>query len=270
MRNKLNNLTMADNQNILQRKHPDEWDLTLCVSRRGIRYLFTPAEGFDGETQRGEIAIAQTGQTYLARIEDIFYDNEGLVDDFHAVRIIFESDIFMTIPEAMIDENEANDATLLRSLFHAFSGNVLTDSTSIEGVHIIYGVEDGIAPFFRRTYYNATFEHALSPVMRMCAQMHGNDVELFATLIGETAYIVGYDRRSMIVANAYTFRTDTDAAYYIINAWQQGGYDSLNDSIIINATNSSEAERLQSIISRYVSHVSISDIDLHTTLLGLV
>ncbi len=227
---------------------PQQWDLYLRVSSVDVSYLLRDIDSPE-RIDFGTLPIARTAEPYIKRLEDIFYDHEGLVNDYHSCTILIDNvDTILCPTDIASDEQMAK--LMLKEQNRTFSGDVL--SVQIDNdTTLLSGVQMGLLAFFQRSYYMPTLTHSFVPLIR---QFSTPESRLNVTIIRDKVYIIGSDRHGLSMVNALPLRAVDTTAYYVLNAWQSNSYDQLKDELFLSG-DVALLDKLQARLKQYIQNV---------------
>ncbi|MDD2962061.1 MAG: DUF3822 family protein [Muribaculaceae bacterium] len=234
-------------------KHPDKWILAMSIDDVSISYtLHTLLE--DDSLLSERIEIESSGESYLTRIENAFYDNPILVNNYARVSVVFNTSNFVVVPHDVVKNNIGEDC--FRQLFPTFEGELLVSLGISAGADIVFGLQEGIKAFIERTYDKVSISHSLTVLTDYFYRRNrlGNVSKMNVTIIANKLYICVFNRNGLVFSNLFDFRQIEDAAFFILNIWKEKGLDALNDELHISGE-TTYRQALIDILRQYLAFV---------------
>lgn len=208
---------------------PELWKLALLVGETHLDIgLFPP-------TPREEMMVARfdfskSAPDALHAIEDIIFDNQLLFSDFKRVDCILNNCPQILLP-ASLDPSAATIAydrstDQRRDPDRPLPEPMLFDSGDSRTA-VAAGEPEEIDAFFRRTFYNVRFDSALASLTRYFLSLSDlpDGASVFILLRDDRLTLIVIDDKRLLLANNFTYRTDIDAAYYVMAALSTLGLD---------------------------------------------
>ena len=231
-----------------KRPAPQQWDLYLRVSAVEVSYLLCDIDLPD-RINFGSLPLARSSEPYIKRLEDVFYDHEGLVDDYHSCTVLIDN-IDTIICPTDLAQDEQTAQLMLKEQNRTFSGDVLSVPLDND-LTLLSGIQTGLLAFFQRSYYMPTLTHSFAPLIR---QFSASESRLSVCIIRDKVYIIGTDRHGLSMVNALPLRAVDTTAYYVLNAWQANGYDQLKDELFL-CGDPTLLDKLQMRLKQYIQNV---------------
>lgn len=234
-------------------KRPEIWELALRVCDTGVNYtLHTPLE--DNSLIVGEAMLERTTESFLNRLENLFYDVPILVDEYRKVRVLYDTDIFVIIPDEFYSEEGYED--IFRVSFPEFSGEILSSHLLLCKAYIVYGIPKGVSGFLSRTYPEVTINHSMMSLCEFFGKRSrlGNVNKMCATIIGRKLFLTGFNKDGLIAATSFSFRHVNDAAFFILSVWKENGLDVFADELQL-AGNQEVRKEIIPILRQYITYV---------------
>lgn len=186
----------------------------------------------------------------LRAIEDIIYENPLLFNDFKRVDCIIDNTPQILLPAAI----DPDDLPLIHSL-STDTSSPAADAPLPEPMvfatadpdTIVTAVEPAeIEAFMRRTFYNVRFDSRIASLIRYfnSAAAIPDTPTIVGIIRDNTLTLLAFCNRSVRLANSFTFRSDADAAYYILATAATLGFDRDTVSLLISAPASPLADLL--------------------------
>lgn len=200
------------------------------------------------------VSLDPAASDMLKAVEDTVYDNPLLLSDFRRIYCLLETDRTMVVPL------EADDPALCRNMFKAvhpdFAGEVLESSTSTRNARILYGPDEALIGFIRRTFHGVTIDSHLSPLCRYFASKpgRGNSRRVICNFRREAVDVVILDGNMLMLANTFRYNSPMDAVYYILASWKSLGLDVHTDELLL-AGDQGVREEIVPTLRRFLARV---------------
>lgn len=133
---------------------------------------------------------------------------------------------------------------------------VLSTELPIAQISQLYGVDNNLYQWVMVHYPSVTWLHHLSPICEYFARKshRTHRTKLFALMHRSTLNVVCYNARGLQVANTYYCANCNDAAYYLLNMWQQMGLDVHNDEMHVGG-DIAQRNELSDLLKIYIAQV---------------
>ncbi|MDD4148821.1 MAG: DUF3822 family protein [Bacteroidales bacterium] len=208
-----------DTENI----NPDDLSLSILISRDGFSYAL-----YNKEPKRFNALVSQA----CDNMEDIaaefreFVINEKLnLGKYQKVNIVIADHRTTIIPEALFQNSKINEIYNL-NFFPTPERVVKFSKLDKSGNYLIYSVDNDIIQVLDELFT----EYSLFPQSHSFIESHFTDNKLSDSPLGEKVYVqVFHDFCDILILkdsavvfyNTYTYRTNNDLLYYIINIFDQ-------------------------------------------------
>lgn len=155
----------------------------------------------------------------LRALEEAVYDNPLLLAGFNRTYCVVETRRFALVPTAIAAE--ADDCERLLAATHpdgAMRGHVCSNPTGDPEATLLFDIDADTAAFLDRTFASPVVCHPLSPLCRYFASAgaKANTPRIWLHLRPGALDVVALDRRRLLMANTYRWRTADDALYYAL------------------------------------------------------
>lgn len=233
------------------------WQLVMEISPDRLTALaFCPLE--DQSLQWTEAALGgNTPEETLQSLENVVYDNPGLISDFGRVTVLWRTRRMVLMPGFVTGDDAAS--AVFRAEFPADLSDgpteMLADFWEPLDVRLQYEVRADIMAFLRRTFSNPRVHHALTPAALWFAPRNGSR-RRGKTLVnlGERhldLYVLG--EKSPLLVNTFDCPHINDALYYLLAVRRTLGLKETDEVII--AGNGRRRAELSPLLRRYVAYV---------------
>ncbi len=230
------------------------WHLVLTIAFDGIdACFFNPSSGekVDYLQKRWNCDESELANT----IQDIIYDNPILLEGYHT-SIIIESQHFLIVPTSQISDEEDSKAMLD---FICPSSNKDIYSDSIGDITFIFSFVKGLKSFLYRTFGTENIYCHLSAMTKsfINLSLQSNNDIMFGHLRKNKLDIFAYHKGNLKMANTFDYKEVSDAAYFILNAWEALGFDQQNGELKISG-NKEQRELLMPTLRQYINYVMLT------------
>lgn len=243
-------MTTEDNIPSLQElgiSNARQWRLVIKIEAEKFWYAMQSdaTDGFTG----GHIDFPAPGKKILCKaIEDAIYNTPLPGNDFNHVDVIIDNNSFLLAPADYVTDD--NSEALLRAAFgddnDAKDNLVFTEKTASPDTTLVWTVDKNICNFFMRTFYNASFSHAIMPVINHSIKrgVLANTPRIFVIADGNSMKVVATEGNRLKMANRFSAKNADDFVYYLLATWKECKFDSTSAEMLFsgNAPWRKEAE----------------------------
>lgn len=213
-----------ENKSTIEILHPEVWSLAVKISDSGIGYT-VHSRMEDNSLIYGNIPFTDKQTSTIKQIESAIYDNRFFLYQYERTDFIIESNHFVFVPDEFSEGSVEKCEKYYRYLYPNDSDIIAVDRLPEVGASIAYAIPSETDSFLRRTFDNPPMMHALTPMIKFFRQkdIYGAEHKMYAFLGSDTVEIVSLKGKKLIYANIFKFNSETDALYYILNAWKTIG-----------------------------------------------
>ena len=233
--------------------HPELWTLHLALHKRVLRYMLFNREQ-DNSLIAGEIPLDSSAGSYLKSVENAVYDNSALLDDYGEVRLLVDTRHFVLLPPDVSDDSEAD--TLLRAQYPDMDGDTALCELPVSGVKLTFELPPELLGFLQRTFNMAPIVHHLQPLCDYYARFcqRSSVRRMFLNFHDEQMDMVVFEHDRLQLANTFDVRTQTDAAFMALHAWESLGMDVHSDELQLTGDKSIR-DQVSAELRRYINYV---------------
>jgi hypothetical protein len=200
----------------------------------------------------------------LEEINNIYNTNEILQLQFKHIKLLFTTNKYTNIPSAFYDEKEIES-------IYSFNQNLdkneslLTNYTYGNSAYTIFGIPNSIKTFFTEKHNNINIYHNTTPLIEeilLKEKLNSNHNKVFLNIMPNTFDIVIIEKNNLKLLNTFTYNSDTDFIYYILNIFNQLGLSPIDIPISITGfirKNDSKIEKLK----KYIKHINFFNKPTH-------
>ena len=234
-------------------QHPEQWTLIVRVGKSSVKFiLYSNAE--ENSLISRELPLSVGAEDYLKALENCVYDNPVLLQDYKKVAVLVESSHFVLLPDEMVDDDAMHE---VMDYMYADDGGDREVCSMIDGkVSVAYTLNKGVVAFLRRTFYNPDIVHQLVPLVRYsCEKSEKSSIaKMFVHIADDGMDVCVCRKGELLFANTFGYRSVDEAAYYILNVWQNLELDVYSDELQISSEKTVR-EQLMPQLRKYISYV---------------
>lgn len=229
------------------------WRMALRVGRGALHViLFSPVE--ENSLIYRRIPLDANAATPLSAIEEAVYDNPLLLGDFDRIYCIVDTSHGFAIPSLDLTDDDAED--MMATAFPDFDGPVIVNDINARNARILFGIDRDIEGFLRRTFFNVSIFHHLTPLCRYFLGKHnrGNSRRMYANLRTDSLDLIVVDKGNLLMANTFSFTQPIDAVYYILACQQNLGIDPMSNELMLSGDQAMR-EEITPVLREYIGYV---------------
>jgi hypothetical protein len=190
-----------------------------------------------------------------ANLKQALLNEPVLQEEYQRVNVLVTTPKFTTVPVVHFKSEEIEDIfnfNFPKEPPQHISYNVLRRS----GIAIIFGLEKNIYQLIRDDFPRARFYASASTLIEFFAEksIFGNNKKMFVYLHESEMTVYCLNQGVMLFVNTFPVKTVDDIQYFILNVWQQLGYDQIDDSLFI-VSDKNQHTNLASKISYFINKV---------------
>lgn len=177
--------------------------------------------------------------------------------EYQRVNVLVTTPEFTVVPVA--DFQAAEVQTLFDYVFpksdpQRVTYNVLRRS----GLAVIFGIDRNVYQLIIDDYPNARFYASSATLVEFLAEKSRSEHSVFAYLHEREMTLYAFERGRLLMANQYPASNVSDCQYYLLNVWQQMGFNQLEDEVCIVGDSGKEQE-LNDKLTNFVRNVRLID-----------
>lgn len=195
-------------------------------------------------------------ESLLHAMEEVVYNHPVLLRSFLKTYIIIESGRFTFIPKAIEKENNNRLYTYYDFCFPDHTDQIICNEWKNNRLFNLFGVDKNLYAFLKRTFENPVFLHQLTPLCEYFynRSRNGNNSKMYVHLQKKRIDIACFNTNGMLFANSFGFEDIHDAVYYILNVWEQQGFDQENDELQLTG-DKNHRQTITRITQEYIRQV---------------
>lgn len=229
------------------------WRMALRLGRESLHViLFSPVE--ENSLIYRRLPLDANASTPLAAIEEAVYDNPLLLGDFDRIYCIVDTSRGFAIPSLPVTDDDMDD--IMATAFPDFDGPVIANDINARNARILFGIDRDVEGFLRRTFFNVSIFHHLTPLCRYFLGKHnrGNSRRMYANLRHDALDLIAIDKGNLLMANTFSFREPIDAVYYILASQQSLGIDPTTNELMLSGDQTIR-EAITPTLREYIGYV---------------
>lgn len=196
----------------------------------------------------------RSNTSFIAWIEDMILSNELLLLPYRKVNILVASNRFTLVPNELYDEDQKQ--ALFNLSFDHRREQLLTDQLTQCGAVNLFGLAPELYAFLMRTLCNPVFHHHTSVLIEYFALRSklGNSAKMICQVHEQSIDLVCFSKGRLLLANQFEIKHINDAAYFILNCWQNIAFDAHKDLLQMMGYKPS-ITLLQPILENYLANI---------------
>ena len=206
-----------------------QYVLMLRIARDELTYAYYhPAEDDSWKSSRFTLS---SSVPFLQEVERIVYAHEVLLQPFKKVYVLLPSQHFVLVPSEVA--TIADSTAFYEALYDDSGCELVENRLSHVGAQLYFGIDSSVISFLYRTFDCPVLLHPLTPLIEYFYRKSrmGNQAKAYVHLYQGRMDVVCLGRDGLLLANTYAYRHVNDAAYHILNIWQQLKLDQRTDEV---------------------------------------
>ena len=194
-----------------------------------------------------------------ANLKQALMTEPMLQQQYQRVNVLVSTTAITTVPVAYFDADDIEDTYALnfpKASPQHVSYNVLRRS----GVALIFGIERSVYQLLLDDFPRARFYAASSTLIEFFSEKSLTGVyrKMYVYIHEKEITLYAFEQGRILFVNSYPVTSVSDMQYYILNVWQQLGFDQIDDYLFIVGDNDSRQE-LKDKIVYFLKNVSLID-----------
>ncbi len=178
-----------------------------------------------------------------ANLKDALRHEPILQQQYQRVNVLVSTTDITTVPVAFFDAQDVNNVFALnfpKARPQHVSYNVLRRS----GVALVFGIERTVYQLLADDFPRARFYASASTLIEFFSEksLGGKNRKMFVYLHEKEMTLYAFEQGRMLFVNSFPVVTVADMQYYILNVWQQLGFDQIDDALFIVGDNDNRQE----------------------------
>ncbi len=179
-----------------------------------------------------------TQRSMAANVKAYLTETEELKHRFKQVNILIHTSRYTTLPLELY-EDEQTDLLFYQNLPPQNNEVVLCNILGKSNLVILFGLDKLTHLFLTEHFPNACLFASVSPITEYLAhKVKPSDCrKLFAIFHPESVEVIAFEKEKLQLLNTYPISGLNDSCYYLLNIWQQAGYNQEDDQLYICGNN---------------------------------
>lgn len=197
--------------------------------------------------------------SFAANLKHALMNEPMLKEQYQRVNVLVATTDVTTVPVAFFNAETIDEVFALnfpKARPQRVTYNVLRRS----GVALVFGMERNIYQLLLDDFPRARFYASSSTLIEFfsekCAGVRNH--KMFVYLHEKEITIYAFEQNRIIFVNSFEIGSVTDMQYYILNVWQQLGFDQIDDSLFIVGDNDNRQELYEKIMY-FLKNVTLID-----------
>lgn len=245
--------SLSNTTSDIEIRHPECWNLIMRLGGNAIKFILYSDEEENSLISR-ELPLNVIGGDYLKALENCIYDNPVLIQDYKRVAVSVESSRFAVLPKDVCDDDMMND--IMDYMYVGDTEDRYMCDLSERKTSIAFTIPQGVVPFLQRTFNMPKIVHHLVPLCAYSAVKSEKSgiSKMFVHLSDNRMDMCIFRKGELLMTNTFRYRNNEEPSYYILNAWQTYGMDSLADELQLSG-DKEVRDSLMPLLRKYVSYV---------------
>lgn len=175
-----------------------------------------------------------TQRSMAANVKAYLTETKELKHRFKQVNILIHTSRYTTLPLELY-EDEQTDLLFYQNLPPRNNEVVLCNILGKSNLVILFGLDKLTHLFLTEHFPNARLFASVSSITEYLAhKIKADDCrKLFAVFHPESMEVTAFEKGKLLLLNTYPITGLNDSCYYLLNVWQQAGYDQETDQLYL-------------------------------------
>lgn len=231
----------------------EQYSLSIRLSTDGFSFsIYDPTTGNDVYFRTFPI---NTQRSMAANVKSFLAATEELKQKYRQINILVHSPRYTIVP-LDIFEDESMDYIFYQNVRERRNEivlcNVLSNSSSV----IIFSLDKLTHVFLSEQFPGARFFSSVSPQIEHLTlrSKTGSEKKLYTNINRGSIDIIGFDKGKLQIVNTYSSPSSNDINYFILNIWQQLGFDQEKDELYITGLDEIRKE-IMPYLKKYIKNL---------------
>lgn len=245
--------SLSGTTNDIEIRCPEHWSLILRVGETSVKFILFSDEEENSLICR-ELSIDNSSGDYLKALENCIYDNPVLIQDFKKITVSVDSSHFVVLPAEMSDDETVQD--ILEYMYVCDEGDCHVNELIAGKSSVACLIPRGVLAFLQRTFNMPKIVHHLTPLCVYSAEkcQKSGISRMFVHLYDNRVDMCIFGKDELLMTNTFHYREVDEAAFYMLNAWQNWGLDVRNDELQLSGDKSLR-DSLTPQLRKYINYV---------------
>jgi len=231
----------------------EQYTLSIRLSTDGFSFsIYNPINGNDFyyraypvNTQR---SMAANVKAFLAATEELKYT-------FKQTNILIHSPRYTIVPLEFFEDDSMENIfyhNVREKKNEIILCNILSNSSSV----VIFSLDKLTHVFLSEHFPDARFFSSISPQIEYLTikSQLGNSKKLYTNIHHNSIDVVALDKGRLMLVNTYSSTSTNDINYFILNIWQQAGFDQERDELYLTGLSDIKKIIIPEL-KKYISHI---------------
>lgn len=232
----------------------ENYNLIIRLKTDGFAFFIYDIES--KENYSSQDTIFSNDGSLLNNLQRIIFDLTFLTENFNKVYVIVVSENFDIIPYEFYSKN--TDKELYERTHIVDEEQVLGSVFSENGYKVLFGLEEEVYSFLKRSLFNPVFCHYNDlSINFFCSKVSDNNKRsMILNFHDDYADIICFDKDGKLshIHNYYK-EADENLIYYLLNTWENFGFDQLSDVLYIS--NLHPDNKIEAEVNLYIKNIKI-------------
>lgn len=247
----------------------DQYTLSIRLSTDGFSFCVCPPQHPEDGCYRSYAVNPQ--RSMAANVKAFLADTAELGHTFGQTNLLIHSSRYTPVPFELF-EDEQMEAIFYQNLTRQNNEIVLCNVLGRSNLAILFGMDKLTHLLLSERFAHARFFAAVSPQVEWLSGRNraGDRSRLYAHLHPNSTDVFCFERGRLQLVNSYTTPTLDDRCYYLLNVWQQLGFDPEQDELHLTGLRNL-CTALEEQLRPYLRNIDIMNPSTHfrTTVAGV-
>ena len=208
----------------------EQYTLSIRLSTDGFSFsIYNPLGGSDFFFRSWPV---NTQQSMAANVKAFLAATDELKNKYRQANILVHSSRYTPVPIELF-EDELSETLFYQNLPKQNNEIVLCNVLGKSNVAILFSIDKLTHLFLSEQFPEARFFSTVSPQIEYLSgrSRQGNNYKLYANLHPASVDVFCFEKGRLQLVNSYSVTSLEDCCYYLLNVWNQLGYDQENDEL---------------------------------------
>ncbi|WP_322287596.1 DUF3822 family protein [Aquimarina sp. 2201CG5-10] len=198
------------------------YTLSIQVSLNGLSFCTVNEELQISALEHENFGVQLSPEQVLSKIKYYFDHNEHLKQNFSAVEVIYQNDLYTFVPKALFDEQLLKEYLKynIKVLENDFITYDILERHDLVTVYVPYA---NINNFFFETFGTFTYKHSATVLIDnlLAQQKNTEKATVFVNMYAQSFDLVVIEKGKLVLSNTYKCETKEDFLYYLLFTAEQ-------------------------------------------------
>ena len=231
----------------------EQYTLSIRLSTDGFSFsIYNPIDGNDFYHRTFPV---NTQRSMAANVKAFLAATEELKHKFKQTNILIHSPRYTIIPLEFF-EDDSMESIFYQNVREKKNEIILCNIMSKSSSVVIFSLDKLTHVFLSEQFPGARFFSSISPQIEHLTikSKLGNCKKLYTNIHHDSIDVTALDKGRLLLVNTYPTPSKNDIEYFILNIWQQAGFDQQRDELHIAGATETKKIIIPEL-RKYISHV---------------